>query len=345
MAVSGAAMCVGVPMLIAQQPRVQPTVAPRAARTSDGVILRDVSRLDSLEGAAMARAAADAPNRLRHARSAAYYALAREAYLRNDDGTLTTQLLQAAATGRSALVQAPVHRDLWLLVSDPRRAEGADPTSVARIVELETALVRAEQPLLGAPDCKAWSARAATLALALPVAAPMPAPVVAVKAPEPVAPVIVEPPPPTPLAAPRELRGIPSRVHFALDKSDLSPGSRRVLDALVDSLQAFPQIRIVLFGHTDMRASAAYNAALSRRRAVSVQQYLIGRGIGAGRMTYEAKGKSALEMGGVSSTEHARNRRVEMQFIGPDGREIPSTQQLDDLQLESGARVRVRPRE
>ena len=117
-----------------------------------------------------------------------------------------------------------------------------------------------------------------------------------------------------------------------------------MLDALVDSLRSFPQIRIVLFGHTDMRASAAYNAALSRRRAVSVQQYLIGRGVSAERMTYEAKGKSALEMGGVSSTEHARNRRVEMRFIAPDGRDIPSTQQLDDLQLETGARVRLRPR-
>jgi outer membrane protein OmpA-like peptidoglycan-associated protein len=338
----------GVTFLLVSGPTVMAQVTPRSARTSDVVILRDLARLDSLEQVALTRATSDAPNRLQYARSAAYISLAREAYVLNDDGTLTNRLLQAASSGRSALTQAPSNRELWTMVSDPRRTANADSSSVAQLVALETALVRSEQSLLGAPSCKTWGETAQRMAAALQEPAPAAVAVVAVETPAPtpapiaVAPVVV--PPSAPIVAPRELRGVPSRVHFGLDRSDLSTGSRRVLDALVDSLQAFPQIRIVLFGHTDMRASAAYNAALSQRRAVSVQRYLIGRGIMSERMTYEAKGKSELEMGGESTTEHARNRRVEMRFIAPDGRDIPSTQQLDDLQLEGAVPVRAVPR-
>lgn len=345
MSCSARAAVAGASLMLASAPVVMAQVTPRSARTSDAVILRDLARLDSLEQVALARAAADAPNRLQYARSAAYIALAREAYVRNDDGALTNRLLQAASSGKSALAPSASNRELWTLVSDPRRAASTDSSSVAQLVALETALVRSEQPLLGAPSCRAWGEMAQRMAAALQVPAPAPVAVVAIDVPAPtpapvaVAPVVV--PPPAPIVAPRELRGVPSRVHFGLDRSDLSPGSQRVLNALVDSLRAFPSIRIVLFGHTDMRASAAYNAALSQRRAVSVQRYLIARGISADRMTYEAKGKSELEMGGVSSTEHARNRRVEMRFIAPDGTDIPSVQQMDDLQLERAAPPRT----
>jgi outer membrane protein OmpA-like peptidoglycan-associated protein len=318
---------------------------PRRARTSDAVIARDLAWFDSLESAARSRRVSDGASRFTHARAAAYVALARDAYERNDAGAVTSRMLQKAGvqSGAPAAV-APVNRDLWTVVTNVGQASALSDIQIDRLVALEVALVRAEQPLLGAPSCRAWQETAQRLASELRSALKPDAPLVAVgpaptrpePAPVPATAPVAPPPRATPDAAPRELRGVPSRVHFALDRSDLASASQRVLNALADSLSAFPAIRIVLFGHTDMRASAAYNAALSRRRAVSVQRYLIGRGISADRMSYEAKGKSALEMSGQSSTEHARNRRVEMQFIAPDGTVIPSVQQLDDLQLETG---------
>ena len=323
--------------------------AARGHRTSNAVIARDIAWFDSLEAAANTRAASVRNAAPSAARSAALIALAREAYLRNDDGALTAALLVRAGVLAGSDVTPPAaSRELWLFATEQQRTAGRDSARLARTVALEVALLRAATPLLGAPDCRVWEARAQQIASELrlaprpeaPVAvqaAPAPAPVVA----PPVAPAAA---PPAPLAAPRELRGVPSRVHFGLDRSDLSPASRRALDALVDSLFEFPGVRIVLSGHTDMRASAAYNAALSQRRAMSVQRYMISRGIDAGRMSYVAKGKSQLEQAGTGITEHAKNRRVEMQFIAPDGSEIPSLQQMDDLQLERPAPVRAAPR-
>lgn len=313
--------------------------ASRSQRTSDGVIARDLTWLDSLEAAARQRS--NSPGALR---SAAYIALAREAYLRNDSGRLVASLLVDAGVLDGAERTVPAaDRELWVLADAQQRAAGRDTAWMARSVALEVALVRASQPLLGAPDCTAWKAQAVRIAEELRRMTRPAAPVVAVAAAPAPAPAPVATPvePPAPAAAPHELRGVPSRVHFGLDRSDLSPASRRALDALADSLREFPGVRIVLYGHTDMRASAAYNAALSQRRAVSVQRYLEGRGIEPARMEYVAKGKSQLEQGGTSATEHARNRRVEMQFIAPDGREIPSVQQMDDLQLERPAASRA----
>ncbi|MCC7052124.1 MAG: OmpA family protein [Gemmatimonadaceae bacterium] len=334
--------------------------AARGDRTSDGVIARDLAWFDSLEAAARGRAASQRNAAMPQARLAAYVALAREAYLRNDDGRLTAELLARAGVLTGATPAVPErNRELWLVASDPQRAGARDTAVIGRAVALEMALLRAEHPLLGAPDCSAWQATAQRLATELRTLvpeAPAPMPVLAATPATPAPAAVMPAAAPVPEAAgpsvkvdaPRELRGVPSRVHFGLDRSDLSPASRRALDALVDSLRAFPEVRIVLYGHTDMRASAAYNAALSRRRAVSVQQYLIARGVAASRMEYVAKGKSQLEQGGTGVTEHARNRRVEMQFIAPDGTEIPSLQQLDDLQLESPRNARparrARPR-
>jgi outer membrane protein OmpA-like peptidoglycan-associated protein len=302
---------------------------PRAQRLSDEVIAQDEARFDSLMTAARG-----------NPRREAYVSLAREAYERNDDGTLSALLLAAARDSVKAdRTRAP---QLWALVDSARGERSARAT----MVDLETALIRAQYPLLGAPTCDAWAARAATIAQTLrqslrsvPMVAVVPQP-----APPPVvAPTPAPAPPPAANAAPRELRGIPSMVHFGLNLHNLSVDSRRVLDVLVDSLRSFPEVRIVLEGHTDPRASAAYNDALSRRRSTSVQSYLLGKGIAAPRIEIVAKGKSALQTEQTDVRSMAVNRRVQLRYFAPDGREIQALQLLDDLQLET-TRTRVRRR-
>ncbi|MCU0647635.1 MAG: OmpA family protein [Gemmatimonadaceae bacterium] len=289
---------------------------PRALRVTDSVITTDLARFDSvITATALSRGA----------RAGEYVRLAREAYERNEAGPVTTQLLAAAATdGRTLRAGRPA---LWALLDSVYARPSVPDSQRAQALAFEAALLRAQWPVLGAPSCAVWEKEAERLAVALRV---MPAP-----APPP--PAVVEkplPPPENAPPAPAELRGVPSRVHFALDRSELAPRSQRVLDALVDSLRAFPAVRIVLEGHTDRRASAAYNAALSARRANTVQRYLVGKGIGAERIRIDARGKSQLEQTATGVVDHARNRRVMLRFFAPDGREIVTTQQLDDLQLE-----------
>ncbi|MCU0633561.1 MAG: OmpA family protein [Gemmatimonadaceae bacterium] len=287
---------------------------PLSRRLTDADMSRDHATLDSLVRAARG-----------NARALAYLALAREAYERNDDGALTA-LLVAASSARARVPRATLPA-LWALADSAR----GTPEAARRALPLEAALVRAQYPLLGAPSCAAWAEEAARLAD--PVRRALVPPAVVAQSPVTVAPPPAAAPEPRVLV-PRELRGIPSRVHFALDRHILSPASQRVLDVLVDSLRRFPEVRIVLEGHTDPRASAAYNDALSRRRAISVRSYLLARGIDATRLTIVARGKSQLETEAFDVRSLARNRRVQLRYYAPDGSEIPALQLLDDLQLE-----------
>ncbi len=143
--------------------------------------------------------------------------------------------------------------------------------------------------------------------------------------------------PPAPQPAPRApetLSGVPSRVHFALNRHDLAPRTQQVLDALVKAVAAFPEVTIVLEGNTDQRGSVEYNQALSKRRAESVRSFLLSRGIADARISIRVLGKSNLESADNSVVQLARNRRVMIRYFAPDGREIPAVSQVDDLQLE-----------
>ncbi|MEQ9372800.1 MAG: OmpA family protein [Coleofasciculus chthonoplastes F3-SA18-01] len=162
--------------------------------------------------------------------------------------------------------------------------------------------------------------------------------------PEPQPPVIPQclsqtpPPPPAeftpPPQQPLTLR-VPRNVHFALDRSDISPESAAVLDQVAAVLQEYPFLTIELQGHTDPRASVAYNQALARRRALSVRNYLLRQGIDPGRMTIRSFGESQRRTTGSGVVDYARDRRVEIIFQDLRGLEIIFEDQETDLQIES----------
>ncbi|MBN1144252.1 MAG: OmpA family protein [Bacteroidales bacterium] len=81
-------------------------------------------------------------------------------------------------------------------------------------------------------------------------------------------------------------------IFFDLDKADLRPESMVSLDKLVETLNDNPNIVIELGSHTDSRASDAYNVDLSRRRAQSVVNYLIEKGISRDRLVPKGYGES-----------------------------------------------------
>jgi outer membrane protein OmpA-like peptidoglycan-associated protein len=73
-------------------------------------------------------------------------------------------------------------------------------------------------------------------------------------------------------------------VHFDFDRSTLRPEAQRVLDEAVKAMQADPALRIQIEGHTCNIGTAEYNLALGDRRASSVRDYLISRGIATARL-------------------------------------------------------------
>jgi outer membrane protein OmpA-like peptidoglycan-associated protein len=138
--------------------------------------------------------------------------------------------------------------------------------------------------------------------------------------------------PPTP--PPIKIR-VPRNIHFALDKSFVSPASAQVLDRIAEVLQQYPEIVIEIVGHTDPRASDEYNLALGRRRALSTRNYLLRKGIPPERMTIRSQGESQLKVpGSTDIVDYARDRRAEIIFKDIRGVDIIIEEQEDDLQIE-----------
>ncbi len=92
-------------------------------------------------------------------------------------------------------------------------------------------------------------------------------------------------------------------IFFDLDKAELRPESMVSLDRLVETLNDNPNIVIELGSHTDSRASDAYNLELSNRRAQSVVNYLIEKGIARDRLVAKGYGESHPKV--VDKKDHA----------------------------------------
>ena len=67
-----------------------------------------------------------------------------------------------------------------------------------------------------------------------------------------------------------------------------------------------------IIGHTDSTGPEAYNQGLSERRAKSVQDYLVSKGIRASRLTAKGYGESMPVASNDTEAGRAENRRVEL---------------------------------
>jgi outer membrane protein OmpA-like peptidoglycan-associated protein len=142
------------------------------------------------------------------------------------------------------------------------------------------------------------------------------------------------PPPPIPEKPPEApiVLKVPKNVHFALDKYFISKNSAKVLDKVAVVLVDNPTIILELHGHTDPRASDAYNITLGKNRAISTRNYLLKKGIDPARMTIKTFGERQRKTTGSTRIDYARDRRTEL--IYKDIRDIEVIVQEDDLQIE-----------
>lgn len=80
-------------------------------------------------------------------------------------------------------------------------------------------------------------------------------------------------------------------IFYDFAKATLRPESNLALDSLAEMLRQNPNVTIELSSHCDYRGSEQLNKDLSQRRAESVVNYLISKGIAADRMTPVGYGK------------------------------------------------------
>ena len=82
------------------------------------------------------------------------------------------------------------------------------------------------------------------------------------------------------------------RVFFSTDSSELSAQARATLDKQAQWLNQYSQYaQFTVEGHADERGTREYNLALGARRAQTVRDYLISRGVAASRIRTISYGK------------------------------------------------------
>jgi len=107
-------------------------------------------------------------------------------------------------------------------------------------------------------------------------------------------------------------------ILFDFDRHNIKPQAATELDKLVQLMKKHPEMVIKVESHTDIRGAVEYNRQLSNRRAQSTVQYVISKGIDAGRISGEGFGedKPAVNCGtNCTEAQHQQNRRSEFKII------------------------------
>jgi len=81
------------------------------------------------------------------------------------------------------------------------------------------------------------------------------------------------------------------RVFFETDQTELTTQARATLDKQAQWLQLYNRYTFTIEGHADERGTREYNIALGAKRAQTVREYLVSRGIDGSRMRTISYGK------------------------------------------------------
>jgi outer membrane protein OmpA-like peptidoglycan-associated protein len=102
---------------------------------------------------------------------------------------------------------------------------------------------------------------------------------------------------------------------FKPGKAKLTGEGRGKLDDVVKVMQAHPELRVAVEGHTDASGGEAYNKSLSERRARLVAEQLFEHGIVASRVSVRGYGESRPIADNKTAEGRSRNRRVEIVVV------------------------------
>lgn len=110
-------------------------------------------------------------------------------------------------------------------------------------------------------------------------------------------------------------------IFYDLAKFDIRSDAMPVLDYVVQVMEENPLMKIELGSHTDAQGSDAENLILSEKRAKAAAEYIISKGIQAGRISGKGYGETQLKNkcgNGVKCPDklHQENRRTEIRIDG-----------------------------
>ncbi len=107
-----------------------------------------------------------------------------------------------------------------------------------------------------------------------------------------------------------------NNIYFDSGSSNIKPESFPILDNVAQTLIANQGVAVRIAGHTDSDGSASYNQGLSERRAASVRDYLVDKGVPAGSLSTVGYGEEQPVVPNTSASNKAQNRRIEFIILG-----------------------------
>lgn len=104
---------------------------------------------------------------------------------------------------------------------------------------------------------------------------------------------------------------IASGIRFDVGKATIKPESMGIINEVCDMLEEHPEIKLSVEGHTDSDGDADFNMDLSEKRAKTVMETMIKKGIDKGRLSYKGFGETSPVAPNNTAEGKANNRRVE----------------------------------
>lgn len=104
-------------------------------------------------------------------------------------------------------------------------------------------------------------------------------------------------------------------IYFDFDKASLKTTSEPELQKLYNLLLQYPNLQIIIYGHTDNKGSNDYNLQLSESRALAVYAWLIQKGIDSQRLDFKGFGELRPISPNDTDTGRQENRRVEFEVL------------------------------
>jgi len=118
---------------------------------------------------------------------------------------------------------------------------------------------------------------------------------------------------------------IPSDISFDINRADIKPNFKAVLDTFAKGLVDNPTATVTIIGHTDSSGTDAINNPLSVNRAASVRDYLVTKGVASSRIAIDGRGSREPVAPNDTAANKARNRRVEI-FVAEPAPQQPAPQ-------------------
>ena len=106
------------------------------------------------------------------------------------------------------------------------------------------------------------------------------------------------------------------RVFFDLDQYTVRADARSLLEAQASWLQSYPGVQVRIEGNADERGTREYNMALGARRAESVKEFLISKGVAGARISTISYGKENPIADGANEEAWSKNRNAHTAITG-----------------------------